>query len=425
MQFNKALLYNIALKSINIVILFVINILFVRIAGAKVTGDFFYLITILSFITLIISGSLESGITFYASKNTSGPLSFAWLIILICILQLALTFVIIFSIVKNPTSLSLLYLLMFVISNILISNFSAIYISYQWFVSVNIILLIANSITLLFLLLILNQQTVTAIDNAEKVYLLSFFLQSAGLTIFFFIKNKIRRWNFPRYAVVKQILKYSLLAFIGNICFFLVTRLDYVFVKTYCSSQALGNYVQISKIGQMFVLIPAMAASVIFPFTVTNKNILAKVQWLCRFMTVVIVLAAVFIIVTGKWLFPWFFGKEFYLMYTAMLFFLPGIFALCISSLLASHISGKGFISINVTASVIALIIVIAGDIIFIPKYGINAAAAVSSIAYLSCMLYLLRHSIVKYNSKIEDYFQISFTEFKYVFLHITNKNKK
>ena len=253
---------------------------------------------------------------------------------------------------------------------------------------------------------------------------MSFFLQSAGLVIFFFAKNKKNNWKFPRCEIVKQIFKYSLLAFIGNISFFLVTRLDYVFVKTYCSSLELGNYVQVSKIGQIFVLLPAMAASVIFPFAITHENILAKVQWLCRFMTVVMLLTGVIIIATGNWLFPWFFGDGFHLMYTAMLLFLPGIFALCISSLLASHISGKGFVSINVKASVIALIIVIAGDIIFIPKFGINAAAAVSSIAYLSCMLFLLRYSIAKYHSKIAAYFYISFAEFKYILLHVINKNK-
>jgi len=110
-------------------------------------------------------------------------------------------------------------------------------------------------------------------------------------------------------------------------------------------------------------------------------------------------------------------------MYPSILFYLPGIFSLCISSLLASYISGKGFISVNVIASFIALLIVVMGDLLFIPKYGINSAAAVSSVAYTACMLYLLRHFLRTYRGRLSDFFSVSFTELKYLFLLIKNKN--
>lgn len=426
MQFKKALTHNIILKSINVLVLFFSNVLFVRIMGANITGDFFYLVTILSFITLIVSSSMEAGITFYASKNTSNSHLFAVLIIFFSIFQIILSFVIISITVNNQTSLSLVYLIVFVVSNILISNFTALYISRLWFVSVNAVILIINFIALLFFWQLLMQYQVEAISKAQKIYIISFFVQAIGLIILFFIKTGIHNWQIPSINIFKKVFKYSFVALIGNISFFLVTRVDYVFVKILCSSQDLGNYVQVSKMGQMFVLLPAMAASVIFPFTVINKeNILLKVQWLCRLMTMIFIVSAIFIILFGKWLFPWFFGKDFNLMYPAMLLYLPGIFGLCISSLLASFISGKGFISVNVTASIIALVIVIIGDVIFIPKYGINAAAALSSIAYFACMLFLLKHYIKEHHSKLTAFFSISFTEFKYLFSYITNKNKK
>lgn len=423
MHFNKALKYSIALKSVNILMLFFINLLFVRVTGANVSGNFFYLITILSFITLVVSCSMESGITYYASRDKSNTLSYAWLIILTSIVQIALSYIIITVTVKNSTSLPLPYLLLFVISNILISNFAGLYASLKWFISINTIILTINCIALIFLWLVLQQSPGTA--KAENIYILSYVLQAIGLIFFFLVKNTSGSWKLPSFQVAKQVFTYSLLAFIGNICFFLVTRIDYVFVKRFCSAEALGNYVQVGKIVHMFVLLPAIAASVIFPYTAnSNETILPKVQWLCRLTTSVIALASVFLIVTGKWLFPWLFGAEFNLMYIVILIYIPGIFALCISSLLASYISGSGYILVNVTASAIALIIVIIGDLIFIPEYGINAAAVVSSVAYLCCMLYLIRHYIIKFQSKVSDFFRISFTEFKYVFFYIKNKNK-
>lgn len=424
MQFNKALSYNVGLKTINVFILFFINLILVRIIGANITGDFFYLITVLSFITLVVSLSLEAGITFYASKEKGLPVSFAWLIILTSLFQFAAIFFIILFLVKNSISLPLYYLILFVISNILVSNFTALFISQKWFFSVNIVILAVNLITFSLLWLVSIRENIDAISKAQKIYILSFIIQATVLIIVFFIKTRSYRWQLPSVDILKKVFKYSSLVLIGNISFFLVTRLDYVFVKTLCSPEALGNYVQVSKVGQLFVLIPTMAASVIFPFAAgSNENILSKVKLLCRLMTMIIIVGSICIILTGKLIFPWFFGEDFSLMYPAMLFYLPGIFSLCISSLLASYISGKGSVAINVIASGIALLIVVTGDIIFIPKYGINAAAAVSSIAYLACMLYLLRHCLNKYQSRVSDFFSISFTDIKNLF-NITYKNK-
>lgn len=424
MQFNKALSYNVILKTINVIVLFFINLILVRIIGANITGDFFYLITVLSFLTLVVSLSLEAGIIFYASKNIAGTVSFAWLIILVSVFQFVVTALIILFLVNNPTSLPLYYLIFFVISNILVSNFTALFISKKWFFSVNIAILVVNLITFFFLLLVSVQNDIDAISTAEKIYIVSFIIQAAVLITLFFIKTRSYSWKLPSFDILKKLFSYSMVVLIGNISFFLVTRLDYVFVKAFCTSEALGNYVQVSKVGQMFILIPTMAASVIFPFAASsNENILSKVQGLCRLMTMIIIAGSIFIILTGKWLFPWFFGEDFNLMYTALLFYLPGIFSLCISSLLASYISGKGFIGINVMASGIALMLVIIGDIIFIPEYGINAAAAVSSMAYLACMMVLLRHCIIKYDSRLSDFFSIRFTGIRSIF-NITDKNK-
>lgn len=424
MQFNKALSYNVLLKTINVFILFCINLILVRIIGANITGDFFYLITVLSFITLVVSLSLEAGITFYASKETAPAVSFAWLIILSSLLQFAVSSLIILFLVNNSTYIPLYYLISFVISNILVSNITALFISRKWFFSVNIAILAVNLITFLLLCLISVQANIDAVSKAQKIYVLSFSMQATVLIIVFIVKTGAFSWQLPAVDIFKKVFSYSIVVLIGNVSFFLVTRLDYVFVKTFCSPEALGNYVQVSKVGQLFVLIPTMAASVIFPFAAgSNENILYKVQWLCRLMTMMSIIGSICIILGGKWLFPWFFGEDFNLMYPAMLFYLPGIFSLCISSLLASYISGKGSVGINVIASGIALLIVITGDIIFIPKYGINAAAAVSSIAYLACMVFLLRHCIIKYDSKLSDFFSISFTGIKNHF-NITDKNK-
>ena len=111
-------------------------------------------------------------------------------------------------------------------------------------------------------------------------------------------------------------------------------------------------------------------------------------------------------------------------MYSAMLFYLPGVFCLCITTILAAYLGGKGLIYLNVIASVIALFIVVVGDLLFIPKWGIIAAAAVSSAGYLGCMLYLLRYYLIKFNTNITEFFSVSLNELGYLFSMLLNKRR-
>ncbi len=417
MQLKKALTYNISLKLLNVITGFFINVLFVRIMGAGISGDFFYLITILSFITLVVGISMESGITLYASRNQTNATPLAWLVLCVSVLQFMITYLVISLIYGTTSIFSEYYYVIFIIGNILISNFSALFVSKKWFIPLNTIILGINLFMLLYFCLIENGYLKIkgqSVSIAQKVFIIAYLSQGFGLTIFFFIKNKMHQeWALPSFELIKKVLMFSLLALAGNISFLLATRIDYVFVKAFCSAVELGNYVQVSKIAQMFVIVPGMIASVIYPYTAMagNENMLAKIQWLCRLMTLVFIVAAIGIILTGKWLFPWFFGDEFNLMYPAMLFYLPGIFCLCITTILAAYLGGKGLIHLNVIASVIALLIVVVGDLLLIPKWGIMAAAAVSSAGYLGCMLYLLRYYSIRLNTNSIDFFSISLNE--------------
>ncbi len=424
MQFEKALKYNITLKLLNVITGFIINVLFVRIMGAGISGDFFYLITVLTFFILIIGISMESGITLYASRNQNNATPLAWLVLSASVIQIIISYLLILFINPTTSFLPVYYYVIFIIGNILISNFSALYVSQKWFISLNTIILCINIFILIYFFLIENSYIKIkdqSVVITQKMFILAFLAQGFGLIIFFFIKNKMYlKYAFPSFKLCKKVLKFSLLALAGNISFFLVTRIDYAFVKAFCSAVELGNYVQVSKIATMFVVVPGMIASVIYPYTamVSNENMLLKVQWLCRLMTLVFIIAAIFIIFTGKWFFPWFFGSEFNLMYSAMLFYLPGIFCLCITTILAAYIGGKGLIYLNVIASIIALFIVVVGDLLFIPKWGIIAAAAVSSAGYLGCMLYLLRYYIIKFNTNITEFFSVNLNELRSMLLN-------
>ncbi|MBC7887784.1 MAG: oligosaccharide flippase family protein [Ferruginibacter sp.] len=420
MQFTKALQHNIGWKALNTVLAFFINLLLVRILGAAESGDFFYTIALLSFFTLVTSWSMEAGITFYGSKHRDSVPAISLLILPWLVMQAVVVWVLLhFMIFSVNRQISWLY----VLSNLVIIYFSALYYAKKWFISINVIVCVVNSIVLVSLLWIFSnygsdqeklanllQEKISwrlpvLINNNRQsgvlqdfnfagiAYFAGFLLQALALSIFFFFKSgfTINTISFNT-QMARNIFRYSSIAFISNILFFLVTRIDYYFVQKYCSEIDLSNYVQVSKMGQLLVLLPSMMAGVIFPFSsgADDRDYLFKVQFLCRLIGLVFIPVASTVIITGYWLFPWLFGSGFTGMYPSMLLYLPGFYCLSLVTVLAAHLAGRAMLTKNMIASAIALVIVISGDILLVPLGGIFAAAAVSSIAYFLCLVYLL-----------------------------------
>jgi O-antigen/teichoic acid export membrane protein len=103
---------------------------------------------------------------------------------------------------------------------------------------------------------------------------------------------------------------------------------------------------------------------------------------------------------------------------------LPGIFGIAVLVLLSAYFSGKGKVGINVKGAVLALIVVITGDIIFIPKYGIYAAAIVSTIGYLVNLIYALWHFFNDYQLNYLLLFQFKTMDFFWLKKMLFNKKE-
>jgi O-antigen/teichoic acid export membrane protein len=184
---------------------------------------------------------------------------------------------------------------------------------------------------------------------------------------------------------LEQVVRYSSQVFIANLVFFLVYRIDYWFVKTYCSAEELGNYIQVSRIVQWLLLIPMMISTVIFPLTASGRdaNMSGKIILLSRVLLWVYLGGCMLVALTGYWVFPWLFGGTFSLMYPVFLLYIPGVLALASLYPVSSYNAGIKRVDINLQGSMLALAVIVTLNLIFTPVYGIYAAAVASSLGYL------------------------------------------
>lgn len=255
-----------------------------------------------------------------------------------------------------------------------------------------------------------------------------FFANGVLLMVAYAFYNKdVFSIRLPSFDNIQKMLRFSALTLTANIVFFLVYRIDYLFVKysAVCSSADLGNYIQASKLGQMLLLVPQVLASVIFPQTASGADramVNNTLTIISRLFSQGFLLLLLLLLVVGKWFLPFVFGNTFNKMYWAFVLLLPGIFSLSVLALLSAYFSGKGKVKVNITGAFISLVIVTTGDYFLIPLYGINAAAAMSTIAYSAGMFYSLYCFYKDYSISFSGFFKWRRTDYQWLIEAINKK---
>jgi len=434
MPASRTLFQSIIWRGLYYVTAFIINILIARHFEASVSGTIYYISSIYALVLLFSSLSLESGIIYFAARNEI-PVSklFNFSITWSLVVGMA-TFITVFFFFTDfyngiPKTLLIVSSFTFICGNLLTTYCSGFFYARNNFIVPNCINIIST--TCLIVLIPFNGKSIIPAINNENyfyIYFSSFLVQ--GLCLAIAAKMKYIKSGFQRFlsmADFRLLFRYCAMAFAGNIIYFLLYRIDYWFVAKYCTADQLGNYIQVSKLVHLFFILPTILASAVFPITAAGQKegINHILTLLSRTIFFIYLLACIFLALTGNWLFPFVFGDSFSAMYQPFLLLTPGILSLSGLFTLTAYFAGKNKIRINIIGSVYALIVILIGDIIFIPRYGINAAALVSSIGYMVYQGYIIIIFKKEFGTALSDLFVIRSSDFKNIKESITNSLKR
>lgn len=414
MRLQKLIYQGIVWRGLYYASVFVLNIVIARVFQAADSGWINYLINNLSFLILVISLSLESALGYFASKNEIS-------------LQKLTGFSSVFSIVSSlvGTGMIALYLLatedgydpasnltmafMYLLGFVLTNYFSSLFYAAQKPVTPNAIMLVINLAVIAFGWSYMGEEKTYPSRNIPVLfaYFFSFPLQGILIALVWGYSNNLLTLRLPDKNEMKKMFRYAFAALLANVIFFLVYRVDYWFVEAFSDEKSLGNYIQVSKLGQIFLLLPSIIATAIFTRTAggNQEHTRNVIEIISRWLLVFYIVFVMMILITGRWLFPWVYGASFDQMYAPFMLLAPGIVSLSTLSLLTAFYAGRNKLNINITGSVIALVIIVAGDFLFIPRYGIVAAALVSSIGYICFTVYVLYRFRKEYRSNLLEFF--------------------
>lgn len=393
---------------------FLLNLLIARYFGAAQSGNLFYLLSIYSLIILFLSFSLESGIIYFGTKNIISFNKLISLSMLIAIVSVGLVCLYFLFVPHNYNLIIDNHLLFwsalsFITGNLLQSFGGSLFNAKNNFTFQHKIAFAFQTILLLILVFKWAELLPSLTDtNYFLLYFISYLVMGISCFIFFIFQQREKfRFTLPTVKQLSLFINFCALAWTGNLIFFLLYRLDYVFVEKLCSVKELGNYIQVSKIAQLFFILPTIMASIIFPLTVLKPadEILKWITSLSRLIFLSYSVICLIAIATGKWLFPFVFGPSFTDMYLPFVLLVPGILSLSVSFTLTAYFAGIKKLGINIKAALLALGVVVTGNFIGVSFYSINVAAVVSSISYIVLMIYLINMLKKLYPLSISDFF--------------------
>jgi len=435
MNFKKLLAQSILWRGFYFFSVLLVNVFLSRYLKAAGTGNLYFSTIIFSFMQVVLGLGIEAGITYFGSAGLIQRNKLVTVMGIWCPIAglLMSGIVYLYTLWDNSFSPQLLlpyciYGFCFVCGQSLMNGATSLYYTQGNYILPNFLLALVN---FLFVFIIPGKGSSGNIVEVQWViyqYFFVFLLSGIILYIAFIISNRRESFGFPDLKQLLVFFKYSLTALAANVIFFLVYRIDYLFVNNspVCTAADLGNYIQVSKLGQMLLIIPQIVASVIFPRTasgVPKEQLHSSLMKIARLFSQLYVVILLFTIFFGKTLFAWLFGETFNMMQLPFIILIPGIFSLSVLQLLSAYFGGRGKVNVNVVSAILALIVVIVGDYFLVPLYGIVAAAAVSTVGYTVNLAYVLYVFYKDYSVNLVEFFKWRIEDYSWI-KSLTIKNK-
>ncbi len=184
-------------------------------------------------------------------------------------------------------------------------------------------------------------------------------------------------------------ISYGIRAYVATVTTFAVMRAGILFVSHYCGTAEAGLYSNAQQLAELLVVIPSVIGTMLFSRVAggDKAELTARVTRTSAaiFLPVFAVMA---LFRTG--IITLFFGAEFLPSSDVFLIFLPGTFLLGLEVIISSDIAGRGYPWPAALAWIPILALNIVGYLLLIPRYGINGAAASTSLSFVIMFVFMV-----------------------------------
>lgn len=198
-----------------------------------------------------------------------------------------------------------------------------------------------------------------------------------------------------RMTYLKVALVYGLKAHFSNLLSFINYRLDLFLVNLIAGPASAGLYAVAVRLAEQLWIISQAVSTVIFPrlSAMTEDKTVRGIftSLMARWVLWITLGGAAVLALIASPLIVLLFGAAFEGAAFALLILLPGIVLFACARVLANDFAASGRVSINLTLSLLVLIVNTIANLALIPTFGIAGAAAATTLAYcLTLVAYLV-----------------------------------
>lgn len=204
----------------------------------------------------------------------------------------------------------------------------------------------------------------------------------------------------------RKLINYGYKAHLSNILAFVNYRADMLLLGFYIGPAAVGIYTVAVNITEKLWLLSNAISTVLLPKLSQLSNDEDKRKLLtpliARWVFWLTLIASLILAAIGSYVIQLVFGSDFKEAYSVMLVLIPGIVVGACSKVLANDIAARGRPELNLATSWVVVIFNIVGNIVLIPRFGIQGAAAATSFAYV--VNFIMRLAMHNHFTKVKFY---------------------
>ena len=189
----------------------------------------------------------------------------------------------------------------------------------------------------------------------------------------------------------KQGLNYGLKIYLATIFAVLVLKVDLYMVNLFRGATEAGLYSLVSSFGDVFFLLPYSIAFILLPKIIPqeHKDKITSISKYFRFTLYLSLILSLGVVLFIKPAVQLLFGSTFLPSAETIIIILPGLICWALVAILGQYFAATSYNVKIIIGWLLAFLLNIILNFIYIPQFGMKAAAVTSDIAYLFILIYI------------------------------------
>jgi O-antigen/teichoic acid export membrane protein len=210
----------------------------------------------------------------------------------------------------------------------------------------------------------------------------------------------------PSRGLLREQIAYGLRTYIGSLLWVVLLQSDLILCNGFLGSSQTGIYSVAVSLGLPVTMLAGVIGTLIFQrasVDPSRRSRVANANRVVRLLIPITVLCAGALALASGRLVDLLYGPAFHGSVTALLLLLPGLCALTVETVLMNFLAAEGSPSIIYRAPLVGVVLNLGANLLVIPRWGIDGAAATSSIGYIIVLLLVLRFYVAWTGSRPRD----------------------